>query len=90
MGQRTLGVLLCLLLSLLAGMLPIDGYLLSWMRCWALLPFFALGHRYGKAVLRSASRLPPAACLAGLVLPGVLVGLLEVDRFWLPAEPTER
>ncbi len=77
--------LISIAISLLAGFLPWDGYLLSYLRALVFLPFFVLGARHGEKILQFLSqRKIGYAQMAGVFLACVaLTHSLNLDKRWL-------
>ncbi|PVZ88722.1 acyltransferase [Serratia sp. S1B] len=83
--QTAYPVVLSLLLALLIGLSPINNYLFSVGRIFNFLPFFMLGHVYGKARLDILRRLPFTYLIAVIAIVGLL-GLTQLHplkSYWL-------
>ncbi|ENU80299.1 hypothetical protein F975_02055 [Acinetobacter sp. ANC 3789] len=83
--QTAYPVVLSLLLALLIGLSPINNYLFSIGRIFNFLPFFMLGHVYGKTWLDILRRLPFTYLIAVIAIVGLL-GLTQLHplkSYWL-------
>ncbi|MHA3050530.1 acyltransferase family protein [Acinetobacter sp. ANC 4639] len=78
-------VLCSLVLALLVGLSPINNYLFSIGRIFNFLPFFMLGHIYGKAWLDILRRLPFTYGIAVITIVGLLslTQLYPLKSYWL-------
>lgn len=83
--QTAYPVVLSLLLALLIGLSPINNYLFSIGRIFNFLPFFMLGHIYGKAWLDILRRLPFTYFIAVIAIVGLLglTQLYPLKSYWL-------
>ncbi|MGC5774251.1 acyltransferase family protein [Paenibacillus pabuli] len=79
------------LLGIIAGYLPIDGFWLSFSRTFVFLPFFMIGYDYGGSIrsrLQSGLARSVAASLSAGLLIWIALGGLEISAGWLMGSMT--
>ncbi|MGF9698416.1 acyltransferase family protein [Paenibacillus sp. MABNR03] len=80
-----------IVLGIIAGYLPVDGFWLSFSRTFVFLPFFMIGYDYGATIrsyLRSGWGRNAAAALSAGLLIWIGLGGLEMSTGWLMGSMT--
>lgn len=81
-----IAVLISFILSLLIGFIPIGGEL-GFQRCFSFLPYFCIGHYYGKIIMEKgtslASKITPPTIGLLLITEALIIVLASFNPRWL-------